>query len=124
MPYFRHRSFVFAPASASLSTSMICSSVNRRLFIRLLPDEQTLLHSGTNLGEQTKGGQSGTTMGDWHMGTDADGNFVIGLRSQQTVEGRCPACNREAVFSAADLAGKTHIECPFCRNVAPLWPVR
>jgi len=27
--------------------------VNRRLFIRLLPDEQTLLHSGTNLGEQT-----------------------------------------------------------------------
>jgi len=32
---------------------MICSSVNRRLFIRLLPDEQTLLHSGTNLGEQT-----------------------------------------------------------------------
>src|SRR5690606_21380476 len=28
-------------------------SVNRRLFIRLLPDEQTLLHSGTNLGEQT-----------------------------------------------------------------------
>src|SRR5690606_491666 len=53
MPYFRHRSFVFAPASASLSTPMICSSVNRRLFIRLLPDEQTLLHSGTNLGEQT-----------------------------------------------------------------------
>src|SRR5690554_118996 len=37
MPYFRHRSFVFAPASASLSTPMICSSVNRRLFIRLLP---------------------------------------------------------------------------------------
>jgi len=71
-----------------------------------------------------QGGQSGTTMGDWHMGTDADGNFVIGLRPQQTVEGRCPACNREAVFSAADLAGKTHIECPFCRNVAPLWPVR
>src|SRR5690606_14776403 len=34
-------------------TPMICSSVNRRLFIRLLPDEQTLLHSGTNLGEQT-----------------------------------------------------------------------
>src|SRR5690554_4719212 len=54
MPYFRHRSFVFAPASASLSTPMICSSVNRRLFIRLLPDEQTLLHSGTNLGEQTR----------------------------------------------------------------------
>src|SRR5690606_32087754 len=53
MPYFRHRSFVFAPASASLSTPMICSSVNRRLFIRLLPDEQTLLHSWTNLGEQT-----------------------------------------------------------------------
>src|SRR5690606_22589788 len=53
MPYFRHRSFVFAPASASLSTPMICSSVNRRLFIHLLPDEQTLLHSGTNLGEQT-----------------------------------------------------------------------
>src|SRR5690606_13583892 len=53
MPYFRHRSFVFAPASASLSTPMSCSSVNRRLFIRLLPDEQTLLHSGTKLGEQT-----------------------------------------------------------------------
>src|SRR5690606_26484071 len=53
MPYFRHRSFVIAPASASLSTPMLCSSVNRRFFIRLLPDEQTLLHAGTNLGEQT-----------------------------------------------------------------------
>src|SRR5690606_25150398 len=58
MPYFRHRSFVFAPASASLSTPMICSSVNRRLFIRLLPDEQTLLHRGTKLGEQTKSHRS------------------------------------------------------------------
>src|SRR5690606_16310162 len=53
MPYFRHRSFVFAPVYATLSTAMICSSVNRRLFIRLLTDEHTLLHSGTNLGEQT-----------------------------------------------------------------------
>src|SRR5690606_34134805 len=53
MPYFRHSSFVFAPASASLSTPMICSSMNLRLFFRLLLDEQTLLHSGTNLGEQT-----------------------------------------------------------------------
>nr|PZN77084.1 MAG: hypothetical protein DIU57_16875 [Pseudomonadota bacterium] len=71
-----------------------------------------------------QGGQSGTTMSDWYMGTDADGNFVIGVRPQQTVEGRCPACNRQAVFSAADLAGKTHIECPFCRHVAPLSPLR
>src|ERR1700719_1669378 len=33
IPYLRHRSFVFAPASASLSTPMICSSVNRFAFI-------------------------------------------------------------------------------------------
>src|SRR5690606_31017340 len=38
-----------------------CSSVNRRLFIRLLPDEQTLLHSGTNLGEQTNPVELGGT---------------------------------------------------------------
>ena len=33
MPYLRHRSFAFAPASASFSTPMICPSVNRFDFI-------------------------------------------------------------------------------------------
>src|SRR5437870_4995461 len=33
MPYLRHRSFVFAPASPSFNTPMICSSVNRLDFI-------------------------------------------------------------------------------------------
>jgi hypothetical protein len=33
MPYFRQRSFVFAPASASFSTAMICSSLKRFAFI-------------------------------------------------------------------------------------------
>src|SRR5690606_33144450 len=79
MPYFRHRSFVFAPASASLSTPMICSSVNRRLFIRLLPDEQTLLHSGTNLGEQTTSELNyaiyGEQLFDW-----GNANLRAGLR--------------------------------------------
>src|SRR5205809_1133309 len=33
MPYLRHRSFVFAPASPSFNTPMICSSVNRLDFM-------------------------------------------------------------------------------------------
>src|SRR6516162_2839688 len=33
MPYFRQRSLVFAPASASFSTAMICSSLKRFAFI-------------------------------------------------------------------------------------------
>ena len=35
-PYLRHRSLVFAPASASLNTPMICSSVYRFAFSRSL----------------------------------------------------------------------------------------
>src|SRR5690606_11227844 len=79
MPYFRHRSFVFAPASASLSTPMICSSVNRRLFIRLLPDEQTLLHSGTNLEEQTTASRTRLGTPYLSLSVDAESRAVPGF---------------------------------------------
>ena len=49
MPCLRARSAVFIPASCSFRTAMICSSVNRFLFIvRLLRQGRTLIASGGN----------------------------------------------------------------------------
>src|SRR6266851_1472582 len=51
MPWRRHRSSGFAPASCSFSTPMICSSVNR-LFLIVDLLRSTQLSAGRNSGEQ------------------------------------------------------------------------
>src|SRR6266508_4256440 len=56
IPSCRQSSFVEAPAVCCLSAAMICSSVKRLLFIRLLLSflrtRRTAIYSGTVLGEQ------------------------------------------------------------------------
>src|SRR5713101_6557995 len=57
MPWRRHRSSGFAPASCSFSTPMICSSVNR-LFLIVDLLRSTQLSAGRNSGEQVSGSLS------------------------------------------------------------------
>src|SRR5947208_15454373 len=55
MPCLRHTSAVFAPASCSCRTAMICSSLNRLRFIVRPPSGgRTLLKSGGASGAQVK----------------------------------------------------------------------
>jgi len=76
--------------------------------------------SNASIGYQ--GPNSGTQMGGWYMGTDAQGDFVIGTRPA-TLTAQCPSCRREFSVHRFELTGNNHFRCPLCGHLAQVPPL-
>jgi hypothetical protein len=61
-----------------------------------------------------QGQSSQTEMGGWYMGTNAKGNFVIGIRPEPEIAATCPDCQGTSKFRKSQLEGLTRLTCPLC----------
>lgn len=62
------------------------------------------------------GQNSSTQMGDWVMGTKANGDFFIGVKPEY-VTGKCPTCSKQIQFEKSSIVGLTHLKCTSCGSV-------